>query len=88
MKVLFENTLVYARMKPGQKARLVEIFQTLLEKYVAMVGDGANDCGALKQANAGLSLSTAEASISAPFTSENTSAESIIKLIIQCRAGK
>jgi cation-transporting P-type ATPase 13A2 len=43
-----------------------------------MVGDGANDCGALKQANIGLSLSTAEASISAPFTSEDTSINSII----------
>jgi cation-transporting ATPase 13A3/4/5 len=42
-----------------------------------MVGDGANDCGALKQADAGLSLSDAEASISAPFTSKilNISAE-------------
>lgn len=42
-----------------------------------MVGDGANDCGALKQANVGLSLSVAEASISAPFTSEKNSIESI-----------
>jgi P-type E1-E2 ATPase len=35
-------------MKPNQKSRLVEIFQVLLKSYVAMVGDGANDCGALK----------------------------------------
>jgi cation-transporting P-type ATPase 13A2 len=47
-----------------------------------MVGDGANDCGALKQANVGLSLSTSEASISAPFTSEDASISSIIALII------
>lgn len=32
-------------------------------------GDGANDCGALKNADAGISLSLAEASIAAPFTS-------------------
>ena len=34
-----------------------------------MVGDGANDCGALKSAHVGISLSEAEASVAAPFTS-------------------
>lgn len=33
------------------------------------LGDGANDCAALKSAHAGISLSEAEASIAAPFTS-------------------
>ena len=32
-------------------------------------GDGANDCGALKAADVGISLSEAEASVAAPFTS-------------------
>ena len=53
-------------MSPQQKILLIEAFQEK-ETMIAMVGDGANDCGALKQADVGLSLSEAEASIAAPF---------------------
>lgn len=52
-----------------------------------MCGDGANDCGALKQSDAGLSLSEAEASISSPFTSKTPNISSIIDLIRECRGG-
>ena len=76
---LLLRTVVWARMSPDQKAGLVEALQEL--GYVAaMCGDGANDCGALKvrppplhpgpqAAHVGVSLSEAEASVAAPFTS-------------------
>lgn len=61
---------VYARMSPDDKALLVDSLQTNLELNCGMCGDGANDCGALKAAAVGISLSEAEASIAAPFTSK------------------
>jgi cation-transporting ATPase 13A2 len=60
---------VFARMGPEDKATLVTKLQEITKEKVGMCGDGANDCAALKTADAGISLSEAEASIAAPFTS-------------------
>jgi hypothetical protein len=62
---------IFARMSPDQKHLLVERMQGL-GYCVGFCGDGANDCGALKSADVGLSLSEAEASVAAPFTSQDT----------------
>lgn len=59
---------VFARMSPDEKHELVEKLQSL-DYCCGFCGDGANDCGALKAADVGVSLSDAEASVAAPFTS-------------------
>ncbi|XP_060550412.1 probable cation-transporting ATPase 13A5 isoform X1 [Pantherophis guttatus] len=83
-KVLLNGT-VFARMSPSQKSSLVEEFQKL-DYYVGMCGDGANDCGALKMAHAGISLSEQEASVASPFTSQIPNIECVPALIREGRA--
>ena len=48
---------------------------------VGMCGDGANDCEALKAAHSGISLSEAEASVAAPFTSRANNIECVVTLM-------
>jgi cation-transporting ATPase 13A2 len=70
VRKVLEHGKVYARMSPKQKSLLVEELQKETGEMIGMCGDGANDCAALKSADVGLSLSEAEASIVAPFTSK------------------
>lgn len=51
-----------------------------------MCGDGANDCGALKAAHTGISLSEAESSVASPFTSRKASVECVVRVIREGRA--
>lgn len=51
-----------------------------------MCGEGANDCAALKVADVGISLSQAESSIAAPFTSNIPNIECVITLIREGKA--
>ncbi|KAJ3413075.1 hypothetical protein HDV05_008529 [Chytridiales sp. JEL 0842] len=76
---------IFARMSPEQKHLLVERLQDL-GYCVGFCGDGANDCGALKAADVGISLSEAEASVAAPFTSRTTDLYCVLRLIKEGRA--
>ncbi|KAK2749170.1 hypothetical protein FQN57_006785 [Myotisia sp. PD_48] len=76
---------VFARMSPDEKHELVEKLQSL-DYGCGFCGDGANDCGALKAADVGISLSEAEASVAAPFTSRVFDISCVPKLIKEGRA--
>ncbi|XP_028988341.1 polyamine-transporting ATPase 13A3-like [Betta splendens] len=76
---------VFARMTPDQKTQLVDALQSM-DYIVGMCGDGANDCGALKKAHSGISLSELEASVASPFTSSTPNISCVPNLIREGRA--
>lgn len=88
LEFVLNNGKVFGRMSPNHKVLLVELLQRP-EILVGMVGDGANDCGALKAADVGLSIvkldcKSGEASIAAPFSTSSLS--SVIDLLKEGRA--
>uniref|UniRef100_A0A8C0UTB1 ATPase cation transporting 13A2 n=1 Tax=Cyanistes caeruleus TaxID=156563 RepID=A0A8C0UTB1_CYACU len=82
-RILLRAT-VFARMLPEQKTQLVCSLQEL-DYCVGMCGDGANDCGALRAADVGISLSEAEASVASPFTSRVATIECVPRVIREGR---
>jgi hypothetical protein len=79
---------VFARCSPLHKQTLVTslALPSPLPSTAAFCGDGVNDCGALKTAHVGLSLSDTESSIAAPFTSSTRSVRAMVDLIREGRA--
>ncbi len=79
-RLVLKNCSIYARCSPENKTQIVQSLQK--ECFtVLMCGDGANDCGALKVADVGISLSTEEASIAAPFTSSIPDISCVIEVL-------
>lgn len=76
---------IFARMSPDEKHELVEKLQSL-DYTTGFCGDGANDCGALKAADVGISLSEAEASVAAPFTSRVFEISCVLDVIKEGRS--
>lgn len=76
---------VFARMSPDEKHELIEKLQSI-DYCAGFCGDGANDCGALKAADVGISLSEAEASVAAPFTSRVFDISCVPQVIREGRA--
>ncbi|RZF33632.1 hypothetical protein LSTR_LSTR007010 [Laodelphax striatellus] len=80
--IILLKCVVFARMSPLHKTQLITAYQSL-GYIVTMCGDGANDCGALKAAHVGISLTNAEASIAAPFTGPDITG--VVKIIKEGR---
>ncbi|EAR98777.2 E1-E2 ATPase family protein (macronuclear) [Tetrahymena thermophila SB210] len=87
LRTMLLKTQIFARMRPEEKSLLLQQLQDLPWKPTCgMCGDGANDCGALKTADMGISLSEAEASIAAPFTSKIQDISCVVELLREGRA--
>jgi len=75
---------VYGRCTPFHKVSVVSTF-VQMGFITMMVGDGGNDCGALKAAHVGVALSDAEASMVSPFTSLDKTINSVVEILQEGR---
>ena len=83
--MLLNKTLVFARMLPEQKALLIQCFKET-NNIIAMCGDGANDIGALRTANVGISLGLDDTAISAHFITKSPNIKCILRIICEGKA--
>ncbi|KAL7067525.1 E1-E2 ATPase family protein [Cryptosporidium serpentis] len=79
LESILNRVSIYARMCPNNKVNIVNFF---MNKGIVtgMVGDGGNDCGALRIAHIGLSFSRGDASLVAPFNSSNCDLNSVLSI--------
>ncbi|KAH8739910.1 P-type Atpase 3 [Cryptosporidium ryanae] len=83
---ILRRVSVYARMSPNDKVEIVNFFMRR-GLVTGMVGDGGNDCGALRKAHIGLSFSRGDASLVAPFNSMDSDLNSVLEIVREGRSG-
>lgn len=83
-RALADHVRVFGRCTPNHKVSVIDFF-VREGNTCCMVGDGGNDCGALKTAHVGIALSDAEASIVAPFTSLDKQITSVTEVLREGR---
>ncbi|KAL4467819.1 hypothetical protein ABPG74_013154 [Tetrahymena malaccensis] len=81
---LIGKTQIFSRMRPEQKRIIIETLQNQGIK-VGMIGDGANDCAAIKQGDIGISFACADAAFSAPFSSKSSSIKCVERILLEGR---
>ena len=82
---MINKTLVFARMQPEHKTLLIQCLKKQ-NKIVGMCGDGANDIGALRTADVGISLGADQSSASAHFMSTGQDIKCLLKLLCEGKA--
>ena len=84
VSLIAKQIRVFGRCNPSDKASVVSNF--VQNGYTTlMCGDGQNDCGSLKSAHVGIALSSAEASVVAPFTSLDKTITSVTDVLREGR---
>ncbi|EAS00951.3 ATPase, P-type (transporting), HAD superfamily, protein (macronuclear) [Tetrahymena thermophila SB210] len=86
---LFYNFLIrycqiFARTSPIQKANIIKQLK-LNGEIVCMVGDGANDCQAIKEADLGISFTNSDGQFSALFISKNKEIDCVKEILLEGR---
>ncbi|KAL4488416.1 hypothetical protein ABPG72_019266 [Tetrahymena utriculariae] len=86
---LFYNFLIkycqiFARTSPVQKANVIKQLK-LNGEIVCMVGDGVNDCQAIKEADLGISFSDSDGQFSALFISKNKEIDCVKEILLEGR---
>ena len=77
---------ITSRVTPAGKVAFVNSIASEKGVVVGMCGDGGNDCGALREAHIGLAMSSAEASLVAPFATTTESLTSFCRIVAHGRA--
>ncbi|CAD8054516.1 unnamed protein product [Paramecium sonneborni] len=82
---LIQSCQIFGRMSPTQKSEVIKILQEQ-KLHVCMIGDGSNDCHALKQSNIGISFQQCDAALTASFVNTNDSIDCIREVLLQSKA--
>ncbi|EAS00952.1 cation-transporting ATPase, putative (macronuclear) [Tetrahymena thermophila SB210] len=83
-QMLIINTNVFARTQPEQKQTIVRLLKES-DQIVCMVGDGANDCSAIREADVGISFAEADGQFSSSYVSLSTSLSCVKRVLLEGR---
>lgn len=73
---------LFTRFKPQNKADIIKLLKQN-KQQVAMVGDGSNDSLAIREADLGISFTSADASFASPFSSRSNSIDCVKQVLLE-----